>query len=209
MNDDNIAEGNIEPRGEEDDSDDVEKEVPHSPFRQAVAEVTNISLLHDSYETFAETDWYAASLTSFHLGYLGLLVWSVYLTFAMGVVYLSSSQSLVGATSRIFTIGPLAPVAVFLFAAVSNQAVEGMKNAHTTEEPDNPAVIPLVTISIFALVTAAAYRWALYSTLHDIYGSTLFTGRLVTVMVLDGLHISLILMGLGGLASLITAPPSE
>lgn len=177
--------------------------------RRILAEIWNVSLLRASWAPYSRTDWYSTALTAYHLGFIGLLLWTVYMLLAMGVVYLFSADGVFVIASRILSVVPLAPVAIFLFVLGSNYAVEGMQDIHKSEEPVEPAFLPILIVSIFALTTAIVYRAILYTSLHDLYGPTISGTTILSVMIVDGLHISLILMGVGGITSLFFAPSDE
>lgn len=179
------------------------------PIERVLYEVWNWGLIEDANEDIKKTDWFHVAVTTFNLGIIGLIVWSVYMVIAFVVTYLISSTGLVSAITRISTIGPFAPVILFVFAVASRRAVQRLQQASQSPKKANLRNLPLFLISFIALLAAASARFVTFQTTVRLYGTTLSQANVVSVMIVDGLYISLLLIGLGGLASLILISPEE
>ncbi len=179
------------------------------PIERVLYEVWNWGLIKDAKEDIKKTDWFHVAVTTFNLGIIGLIVWSVYMVIAFVVTYLISSTGLVSAITRISTIGPFAPVILFVFAVASRRAVQRLQQASQSPKKANLRNLPLFLISFIALLAAASARFVTFQTTVRLYGTTLSQANVVSVMIVDGLYISLLLIGLGGLASLILISPEE
>ncbi|WP_311174136.1 hypothetical protein [Halobellus ordinarius] len=180
-----------------------------TPLKRIVVEIFNIPLIRDGYEDLVERNWYAISRTALYIGFIGLAGWSIYFSIAWGVVYLTSSNTLFGTVGRITTVGPLAPVAVFIFALISKRSAEGIENLHASDESSKPKFALVIVMSTVSLFLAITYRWSIFNALTTMYGNSVPLDSLISIVLVDGLYISLILIGVGGLASLIFAPTSE
>lgn len=61
-------------------------------------------------------------------------------------------------------------------------------------------------VSIIALAFAVGSRHAIFTVTVSEYGSNLAIEGLVAIIILDGVYISLLLIGLGGMGSLVFTP---
>jgi len=179
------------------------------PIKRVLYEIGNWSLIKDAQKDIKETDWFHVAVTTFNLGIIGLILWSVYMVIAFIITYLISSTGLVSAATRISTIGPFAPVILFIFAVASRRAVQRLQQASESPEKANPSNLPLFFITFIALLAAASARFVTFQTTVQLYGTTLSQANVVSIMIVDGLYISLLLIGIGGLASLILISPEE
>lgn len=180
-----------------------------STLRRVLTELVNWGLISDSREAIQDTDWYVLSLTTLYVGFLGLLCWSAYISFSLALSHLITSQGILDLGSRIVSVAPLTPVAIFIFAIWSNRAGMSMRKAYLEDQPSAPPKFTLGAVSTVAFVAAGTYRWALYLTLHDFYGTSPTAWNVISILIVDGLHLSLLLVGFGSAGTLIFAPTSE
>jgi len=179
------------------------------PIKRVLYEIWNWGLIKDAQKDIKETDWFHVAVTTYNLGIIGLIIWSVYMVVAFVITYLISSTGLVSAVTRLSTIGPLAPVIIFVFAVASRRAVQRLQQASESPQKANPSNLPLFIITIIALLAAASARFVTFQTTVQLYGTNLSQSNVISIMIVDGLYISLLLIGIGGLASLILVNPEE
>jgi len=182
-----------------------DEEFRNISFR-VISEFCNLSLLNDSYRAVIETNWYNIARTTFHIGFIGLLFWSLYMFIAWSITTLIDSTSIIGISSNIATVGPLFPIVIFIFAIFSNHTAESLEKIYDTKEDDSEEIIPLFIVSTFALTVSGVYRWAIYSGLHQTFGNSLSELQVISTMIVDGLYINLLLIGIGGFGSILFEP---
>jgi len=168
----------------------------------------NIDLLESAIKDLQKIDTYVMSVTAFHIGVVTLATWSLimFLSYFIGQIF--SSQNLLGILSTAIQLGPVVPVSLFIFAYVSRWSFHRLEK---TSPPDSKWSIfarraGLGAASIMSLVTAGVGRWAMIQAVDQVFGSSVNATQVVAVILVDIGYLSLLLIGLGGIASLIYEP---
>ena len=184
------------------DQRDVRKELSdilHSVF--------HIDLITNARENLRQVDWFLFSVKSFHIGVIGVLLWSAFFGLILLVNYIFASQTVSGALIRISHIWVLIPICLALFALASSRRMERLVNSGEIITPMNfkkRFYISLISVTSFLL--AGVVRWASYSATYFEYGPVLPAEGVFAMMILDGIHVFLLLIGLGGVGSITFEP---
>lgn len=169
----------------------------------------NIELLEDSQSYFGETNWYYASVTTFHIGVLTLIVWSAYILFAYTVNYLASAGGTASVVSGIVTVGPLTSAAIFIFAILSKDAVDQLEQAPSKQPFSSAESAYVFCVSLLSLVLAWYVRYVLFHASIEVFGPEPSGLNVVSIMLTDGLYLGLLLIGIGGTFTLIFTPTEQ
>jgi hypothetical protein len=70
-------------------------------------------------------------------------------------------------------------------------------------------VVPTLLISSISLITAGFFRMVVHEVVSSNFGDSLSTIQVIGVLLVDGGHISLILVALGGLGTIIFVPNTQ
>lgn len=174
--------------------------------------IFNLDLLAEANEGLSKGDLYTISLTTFSVGGFGLTIWSMLVTVGFGLQYLLSSQNVLDGINRFLQIGPLVPVALFIFAIASNWSIERLQRSISegnSSRENRTKRVSVFLASLVAFVSAFAFRWSIFNAALETFGRKLSTAEVIALVFLDGVYISLLLIGIGGLASLILEPDEE
>lgn len=168
----------------------------------------NIGLLETAVNDLKKIDTYVVSVTAFHIGVVTLATWSLimFLSYSAGQIF--SSQDLLGILGTTVQLGPAIPFFLFIFAYVSSWSFNRLEE---TSPPDSKWSIfarraGLGAASVMSLVTAGVGRWAMIQAVDQNFGNSVNATQLFAIILMDIGYLSLLLIGLGGIASLIYEP---
>jgi hypothetical protein len=81
---------------------------------KATDSVLNLDLWRAADETNEEVSWLTVSFIFYYAGFIGLVLWIVYVSLISGIDYISSSGGIISGGLKVLSVVPFAPVAAFL-----------------------------------------------------------------------------------------------
>lgn len=168
----------------------------------------NIGLLESAVKDLQKIDTYVMSVTAFHIGVVTLAIWSLIMFLSYFIGQISSSQGLLGILSTAVQLGPVLPFFLFVFAYISSWSFNRLEE---NSPPDSKWSIfarrvGLGAASVMSLVTAGVGRWAMIQAVDQVFGNSVNVTQVVAIILIEIGYLALLLIGLGGIASLIYEP---
>lgn len=201
------SEGTVDTQTESDEPEE-ESPAPSKAIGKAIGAFWNLSLIGDAWADLSKTDWFTASVRAYQMGIFTLFVWATFTTLLFAITYLTAPKAILRIIGRFATVGPLAPIGIYLFARFSRRIL-GELTEEPPEEASREDLIMLFTLSLLSFTLAAGVRMGFYTTYIELFGSNPTWTNIISMMMADGLYIGLLLMGIGSAAMLVFAPQSE
>jgi len=173
-----------------------------------IKQITNIDLLDDAISEIKMVDWPRLSLTTFYIGVLGLICWSLYFALIFSAQFVISSNGVITGFSRAVSVGPTSIIALWVFAGLARWTAQGIDSTHQ----DGPTAMSKIDgvkisgVSVISLFGALITRSLLFTTEARMFTPPLTELEVISILVVDGSWISLLLIGIGGLASVLLTP---
>lgn len=182
------------------------KEVsPSERVLQAGSAILNIDLFTDAVEDIGRVDWFRLSLTTFYLGVFGLICWCFYFALAFALQSVLSDNGLWSSFTKAVSHTSMSVIALWIFAGLSRWVAQGIETAHQDEniEWGFNNQLKIAAVSSISLSAALITRSIIFSAGFETIGTHPSTLETVSLIIVDISWVSLILIGVGGLGSLL------
>lgn len=192
----------------DDDAREPAQIAPSNRVLDAIKEITNIDLLDDAVSEIKMVDWLRLSLTTFYIGVLGLICWSLYFGLIFGARFIVSSNGVITGFSRAVSVGPYSIIALWVFAGLARWTARGIDSTHQSESTVMSKIdaVKISGVSVISLFGALITRSILFTAETRMFSPPLTELETVSILIVDGSWVSLLLIGIGGVVSVLLAP---